>query len=789
MLNSNPVFAETTNYSLGTGSPAINTGDPSAAKDADGSRADMGWDAAAANQSAGYVRAWGRNNFGQCDEPTDLAGVVQVAGGISDSICLKSDGSLVSWGKMLGQSLQHIPSYIPVGLRNVAQIASGFDYKIARKGDGSVVVWGWMWDGYRAVAAPSAADLNNALQVSAGASHYTVLKADGTVLSRGSNNWGELNVPSGLQNVVQVSAGAYHSVALKSDGTVVVWGASDHTAVRQVPAGLSGVVRIAAGGHFTVALKSDGTVVAWGLNPSGQINVPAGLSGVVDISASLIDCHALALKADGTVVAWGDNSYGQCSVPSGLSSVFRLSAGGGHSLVLTSAPPTSPKYAEMVLVQGGTLPVGSSLANQTVATFQIGKYEVTWAEWKEVRTWAAANGYDIGNVGQGSADNHPVQKVSWYDVVKWCNAKSQMEGFTPFYTLYGNTYKFGNVIPDGRTSSNDGYRLPTELEWEWAARGASLSRDYTHSGSNNLNDVAWYSINSGNSTHSVGTKFSNELGLFDMSGNVAEWCWDAYPGYGSPGFLSRHVRGGDYLNTVEFYSLKNRINGSEPEKSSNSTGFRLVRTGRPTFSFSYAGALQPWVVPANVTQITFDLKGATGGTARGGGWTVYGGLGASITGTLKVTPGETLHIVIGGNGDDCQNKTIVNGGFNGGGAGVNNSGSGGGGATDIRMGGSAPANRLVVAGGGGGANTIGGFGGGGGNIGPFNNLTTGVGGSGTRGGGGGGYFGGDISSLNGRGGSNYADPSKTIGVVTTDGGDGANGTKSHGSATISYQLN
>jgi alpha-tubulin suppressor-like RCC1 family protein len=789
VLNSNPVFAETTNYSLGTGSPAINTGDPSAAKDADGSRADMGWDAAAANQSAGYVRAWGRNNFGQCDEPTDLAGVVQVAGGISDSICLKSDGSLVSWGKMLGQSLQHIPSYIPVGLRNVAQIASGFDYKIARKGDGSVVVWGWMWDGYRAVAAPSAADLNNALQVSAGASHYTVLKADGTVLSRGSNNWGELNVPSGLQNVVQVSAGAYHSVALKSDGTVVVWGASDHTAVRQVPAGLSGVVRIAAGGHFTVALKSDGTVVAWGLNPSGQINVPAGLSGVVDISASLIDCHALALKADGTVVAWGDNSYGQCSVPSGLSSVFRLSAGGGHSLVLTSAPPTSPKYAEMVLVQGGTLPVGSSLANQTVATFQIGKYEVTWAEWKEVRTWAAANGYDIGNVGQGSADNHPVQKVSWYDVVKWCNAKSQMEGFTPFYTLYGNTYKFGNVIPDGRTSSNDGYRLPTELEWEWAARGASLSRDYTHSGSNNLNDVAWYSINSGNSTHSVGTKFSNELGLFDMSGNVAEWCWDAYPGYGSPGFLSRHVRGGDYLNTVEFYSLKNRINGSEPEKSSNSTGFRLVRTGRPTFSFSYAGALQPWVVPANVTQITFDLKGATGGTARGGGWTVYGGLGASITGTLKVTPGETLHIVIGGNGDDCQNKTIVNGGFNGGGAGVNNSGSGGGGATDIRMGGSAPANRLVVAGGGGGANTIGGFGGGGGNIGPFNNLTTGVGGSGTRGGGGGGYFGGDISSLNGRGGSNYADPSKTIGVVTTDGGDGANGTKSHGSATISYQLN
>ena len=106
----------------------------------------------------------------------------------------------------------------------------------------------------------------------------------------------------------------------------------------------------------------------------------------------------------------------------------------------------------MVTVGGGTLPQSSGLSGQIVSTFHIGKYEVSWGEWKEVRAWGVANGYsDLDGVGDtypsGSADNFPVINVSWYDVVKWMNAKSEKEGLTPVYQVSGAVYKTGQSAP------------------------------------------------------------------------------------------------------------------------------------------------------------------------------------------------------------------------------------------------------------------------------------------------------------------------------------------------------
>ena len=285
---------------------------------------------------------------------------------------------------------------------------------------------------------------------------------------------------------------------------------------------------------------------------------------------------------------------------------------------------SKPALMEMVWVQGGTFQLGKDLgtaatgdvtplSNVTVNGFYIGKYQVTQAQWQAVmgttiQQLQTAAGFGSTNYGRGDA--YPVYCVSWYDALVFCNKLSVTEGLTPAYRIANSTNPddWGTVPTNSDATWNavevvrgsTGYRLPTEAQWEYAAKGGNPLAagwvGYTYAGSDTVGDVAWYEGNNGSSgtptygTKAVGTKAPNGLGIYDMSGNVWEWCWDWYGDYtsadktdptGASSGSSRVGRGGGYRFSVAEWNVEVRSvyrhNYIGPSYRYDDLGFRLVR--------------------------------------------------------------------------------------------------------------------------------------------------------------------------------------------------------------------
>jgi len=323
--------------------------------------------------------------------------------------------------------------------------------------------------------------------------------------------------------------------------------------------------------RLTSAVVGGDAAVSWNASVTGRANIEysSDLSNWITVSV--------------------DNSTGSFQHSTGNATK------GFYQLKWLPTPPTPT----MVTVLGGTLPRSEHHSGGFVATFQIGKYEVTWHEWKDVANWASVNGYDdLVSVAGGTLDKHPVRDVAWLDVIRWCNAKSEREGLAPVYFLNEAVFRTGGPEPGNLRwfpsdmqgisvdSNANGYRLPTESQWEWAALGGVSSQGFLFSGSNNENEVAWYAGNSvgsivdssydyGRGTWPVGLKTANELGIHDMSGNVWEWCGSFGVNISAGRVLV--IRGGSFAENwtpaVTRWTAKILLGSTK----ANDIGFRLAR--------------------------------------------------------------------------------------------------------------------------------------------------------------------------------------------------------------------
>lgn len=348
-----------------------------------------------------------------------------------------------------------------------------------------------------------------------------------------------------------------------------------------------------------------------------------------------------ALNEDGTVT-WTNNVVGvTCTVESAYSTGDDATWDRYTELVVTSSiarlrifDPHPP--ADMVIIPFGPFLMGNSTDDMgtswfieqpvhwvTISAFYMDRYQVTKSKWDEIASWAETNGYEVYPYDtDGKAADHPAIYASWYESVAWCNARSEKEGLTPCYTVTGTVYReavyYTNDLPDVVCDwTANGYRLPTEAEWEKAARGGATGRRFPWASTNiNFQMANYYcdwqewgpgwpydtaptggynpAFATGDQpyTSPVGSFAPNGYGLYDMAGNLFDWCWDwrsdsyyslspANDPRGPSTGTKRTLRGGAFIRQAYDCRCAFRHRESEaygtPYIGSNLCGFRCAR--------------------------------------------------------------------------------------------------------------------------------------------------------------------------------------------------------------------
>ena len=253
--------------------------------------------------------------------------------------------------------------------------------------------------------------------------------------------------------------------------------------------------------------------------------------------------------------------------------------------------------AGMALIPAGPFQMGDDrvagpVHTVTVSAFAMDKWEVSIELWESVRGWGNAHGYDLV-VGDSFGTKHPVWRVTWFDVVKWCNARSEKEGKVPAYyldTAMTQVYRSGDQAPVG-VKWDVGYRLPTEAEWEKAARGGVAGKLYPWGTDDISPTVENYSESNKGKTTPIGSYGANGYGLYDMAGNVWEWTWDLYGIYsstvqtdprGPSSGSGRVIRGGGWDYYAEACRVAHRNYDGPGNRRNLFGGFRsILPSGQP----------------------------------------------------------------------------------------------------------------------------------------------------------------------------------------------------------------